>query len=114
MLDNSGFGKTIDYLQIDCEPAENTFTALKKIPFDEYKFAVITFEHDYYKEVLDGVTDKKVRERSREFLISKGYILVAGDIAPDYINSYEDWWVHPELVPAEVRDRFERMAIVDY
>jgi FkbM family methyltransferase len=83
----------IDYLQLDIEPARNTYECMLKIPFDEYKFAVITYEHDYYVDVT-----KSYREKSREFLTSKGYVLVANDISPDGISNFEDWWVHPDLV----------------
>jgi FkbM family methyltransferase len=98
-LDNSGLGKDIDYLQVDCEPAENSYKILELIPFDEYRFAVITFEHDYYCD-----DTKTVKERSRKFFYEKGYLLVAGDVSADKISSYEDWWVHPDLVSADIID----------
>jgi len=86
-------GPVVDYLQLDCDPPEVTFEILKKIPFDSFKFRVITYEHDYYN------TDKKeLREQSRQYLQSKGYILVATDIAPDEWRNYEDWYVHPDHV----------------
>lgn len=93
-------GKTIDYLQVDCEPPKISFEILKKLPFDLYKFAVITFEHDHYVDLTDSV-----RRDSREFLISKGYQLVGGDISCDHKSSQEDWWVHPELVDKNIIDR---------
>ena len=34
ILELNGFNKTIDYLQIDCDPPDNSFKALKNIPFD--------------------------------------------------------------------------------
>jgi hypothetical protein len=90
-------GSVIDYLQVDCEPAEISYQILTKIPFDEYKFAVITFEHDYYADET-----KVVKEKSREFLKTKGYIKVVGDIAPDKNSTFEDWWVHPELIDPKI------------
>jgi tetratricopeptide (TPR) repeat protein len=83
----------IDYLQVDCEPPSVTLDILKMIPLDKYRFAVITFEHDYYADVT-----RSYREKSREYLQSKGYKLVVSDIAPNNISNYEDWWVHPDLV----------------
>ena len=82
----------IDYLQVDCEPASTTFEILKRIPFDEYKFGIITFEHDYYKQ------DSNVRDESRKFLEEKGYELLIGDVAHNCLQSFEDWWIHPEIV----------------
>ena len=88
---------TIDYLQLDIEPARNTYECMVKIPFDKYKFAVITYEHDYYIDVT-----RSYRQKSRDFLKSKGYVLVVNDISPDGISSFEDWWVHPDLVDEKI------------
>jgi hypothetical protein len=104
-LDQLNEGTDWDYLQIDCDPPEATFEILLKIPFDKYRFATITYEHDYYAEQLGDF-----RSKSREYLQSKGYVLVAGNIAPDKKRSYEDWWVHPELVDKEI---MEKMKSVD-
>lgn len=101
---NNNFSEVIDYLQVDCEPAEITFKALLSIPFDKYKFRVITFEHDYY---LNHSLD--YRNLSRKFLEAHGYKRVVGDIAPDSNSTFEDWWVHPELVDSEIFT-----AMVDY
>lgn len=92
-----GYGTEIDYLQIDCEPPETTFNILLSIPFEKYKFGVITYEHDYYTDIT-----KSYREKSRQFLKSHGYILVASNIAPDDSCAYEDWWVHPDLVDKKI------------
>lgn len=86
-------GNDIDYLQIDCDPPSVTYDILLAIPFDKFRFRVITFEHDYYAD-----DTKSFREKSREYLRSKGYQLVVSDVAPDEWRNYEDWWVHPEIV----------------
>ena len=83
----------VDYLQVDCEPAENTFTALQRIPFSKYKFKVITFEHDHYTNMSSGI-----RKESREFLSNLGYRLVVNDISTDRNRSFEDWWIHPDYI----------------
>lgn len=101
---NNRLDTVIDYLQLDIEPAEITFSVLLNIPFNKYKFRIITFEHDYY---LNHSTDYK--KLSRNFLKSQGYKRVVGDIAPDSNSTFEDWWVHPELVDSEIL-----MAMVDY
>jgi hypothetical protein len=87
----------IDYLQLDIEPARNTYECMLRIPFNEYKFAVITYEHDYYVDVT-----KSYRAKSRDFLINKGYVLIANDISPDGKSNFEDWWVHPDLVSGDI------------
>lgn len=83
----------IDYLQIDCDPPSVTYDILTKIPFDKYKFAVITYEHDYHVDET-----KQFRSKSRILLKSKGYELVVSDIAPNDTDTFEDWWVYPSLV----------------
>ena len=80
-------------MQLDCDPPEITYQILLTIPFDAYKFRVITFEHDYYTD-----TNKTLQERSIKYLESYGYVRVVNNIAPDDWRSYEDWWVHPDLV----------------
>lgn len=100
----SSMGQDIDYLQVDCDPPEVTFEILKRIPFDTHRFAVITFEHDYY-------WNKHVREQSRTYLKSKGYELLVSDVAYNEFHSYEDWWVHPELVPAATRDALRSIGV---
>jgi len=82
-----------DYLQVDCEPPSISFEILKMIPFDQFKFAVITFEHDYYADL-----EKTIRDESRKYLESKGYVLVIGNVSMNDFCPYEDWWVHPDLV----------------
>jgi hypothetical protein len=101
-LDQTGEGKDWDYLQVDCDPPSATFEILKKIPFDDYRFATITYEHDYYADPQGDY-----RTKSRELLKSKGYELIAGNISPDNKRPYEDWWVHPELVKQSVIDNMQ-------
>lgn len=94
----SALGDDIDYLQIDCDPPSVTYDILLSMPWDRHRFRVITFEHDYYADET-----KSFREKSREYLKSKGYQLVVADVAPDEWRNYEDWWVHPDLVdPATI------------
>lgn len=98
------YGQDIDYLQLDCDPPSVTYEVLERIPFDKHRFAVITYEHDSYRE--DGAT---YRTKSREYLSKQGYVLVAGNIAPDKNRAFEDWWIHPELVSKE---RVEKMSSI--
>jgi len=93
LFKTSGLPENIDYLQLDCEPPSITYKALENIPFDEYKFAVITYEHDYYSD-----SDKIYRTLSRELLTNNGYKLIVGNVSPREGVIFEDWWVHPDLV----------------
>lgn len=86
-------GTHLDYLQIDCEPATTSYEVLKRIPLDKYRFAVITFEHDAY---IDD--NPEIRELSRKYLKSFGYILLVSNVSTDNYCVFEDWYVHPYLV----------------
>lgn len=94
--------KIIDYVSINWGSGENNFNILNSLPFDEYKFAVITFRHDYYFD-----STRTIKNRSRELLLSLGYKLIAGNISVDKITSYEDWWVYPALVSQDIIDIME-------
>jgi tetratricopeptide (TPR) repeat protein len=87
----------IDYLQLDIEPSRNTYELLLKIPFDKYRFGVITYEHDHYVDVT-----KTYRDKSRKYLREKGYQMVVNDISPDGISTFEDWWIHPDLIDPSI------------
>jgi hypothetical protein len=95
----------VDYLQLDCEPPKITFEILLSIPFHKYTFGVITFEHDYYLDM-----SKSYRDKSRKFLKSQGYELVAGNISPTDIANFEDWWIHPDYVRSKT---IEKLMCVD-
>jgi GR25 family glycosyltransferase involved in LPS biosynthesis len=97
LLDEMNVGTDIDYLQVDCEPSKTTFEILTAICFEKYRFAVITYEHDHSVDVTGSYRDK-----SRRFLKSYGYELVVKDVAPNDEYTFEDWWVHPDLVNPDI------------
>ncbi len=99
LLVDLNFPFNIDYLQIDCEPEQHFLEILQNIPFDIYKFGVITFEHDYY------VNKSNVKHISRDFLKSKGYELIISSVCSHEIGEFEDWWVHPDLIDREIRNK---------
>ena len=93
----SALEKHYDYLQIDIEPAINSFKVLQRIPWERTTFGLITFEHDDYLDCDD------IRKKSREYLKSKGYKLLVSDVSPTYTKnkptvSFEDWWYHPKFI----------------
>lgn len=91
MLNKLNFPNQIDYLSVDIDPAENTYLALKRCPFDNYRFSVITFEHDLY------ASGPKYAELSRVFLKSHGYQLIAKNVK-SFGRIFEDWWVDPNII----------------
>ena len=100
LLSGMDFPENIDYLQLDCDPPEVTYKILLNIPFEKYKFAVITYEHDYYCDET-----KSFQEKSRKYLDGYGYVRVVNNISPDDSRPYEDWWVHPDLISTDILNR---------
>lgn len=93
-------GPTTDYLQIDCDEA--SIEVLKKLPLNTHKFGVVTFEHDCYRL---GPT---IRDEARAIMKKHGYVLLVNDVAFTELCSYEDWYVHPDLVDINPKMRTKR------
>jgi len=92
---DNNFPKQIDYLQLDIEPAYQTLAALKQIPLTEYRFSVITYEHDLYADLAN----QQIKEESKDILYSLGYSLLVenvNDSSPDRV--FEDWWIDPQVI----------------
>lgn len=95
ILSGQNFPKQIDYLSLDID--ENSSKCLSKLPLDEYRFSVITIEHDRYR------FKDQLRNEERECLRYYGYHLLFSDVlvplgcgmGPDL--SFEDWWVDPQI-----------------
>lgn len=94
----NNFPEQIDYLQVDIDEGYgfdgrpngspySSFWGLISVPLTQYRFSVITFEHDanmYFRNI-------GIRDMQREILDSLGYTLVVRKI-------HEDWWVDPRVV----------------
>jgi hypothetical protein len=96
--------KNIDYLSLDIDPSVATLKALKELPFSDYRFAIITFEHDFY---LSG-TD--VMNESRNFLKSHGYKIIVSNVLCTG-RDFEDWYVHPKLIDEKNYKLFQNSHI---
>jgi hypothetical protein len=70
LLEENGMPKEIDFLSVDLEPPPVTWHVLLNIPFDKYRFGVIAFEHDDYR-------NWGVKEPSRKFFQERGYVLAS-------------------------------------
>jgi hypothetical protein len=102
--------RQLDYLQLDIDPSINTLGVLKRLPLDEWRFSVITFETDVYTQ------DLRARDESRAILSDHGYVLVAKDVSVMFSPvsptpiPFEDWWVDPQIVD---RDMIESLQAVN-
>lgn len=88
LFDERKYPKQIDYLQLDCDPPQITLECLKKLPLEDYRFSVITFETDLY------AGGQEVQKEQWEILSSLGYQRVVKNIKNEG-NPYEDWWIDP-------------------
>lgn len=96
---------SIDYLQIDLEVTNNstlqTLINIEQQVMSDYRFAVITFEHDVYSgNYFD------TRNKSREIFSRNGYFRVFSDVS-HVGNPYEDWYVDPSLVDMDFINRIK-------
>jgi len=102
LLDKFDKGTDFDYLQLDVEPSKTTFECLLGIPFDKYRFAVITYEHDHYVDMTGSYRDK-----SRRYLRMLGYQLMVANVSPNDNSPFEDWWYHPGLIDGSVVEKMK-------
>lgn len=102
LLSNFSEERVWDYLQLDCEPSKTTFEILLSIPFEKWKFAIITYEHDHYIDMTSSF-----REKSRRYLKAQGYELAVNDVSPNDNSPFEDWWYHPDLIDQETLNQMK-------
>lgn len=89
-FEENNFPKTIDYLQVDIEPAFQSLKALQALPLDKYRFSVITFEHDLY----DDPNNALIKQAAKDLLFSFGYVLAVENVI--HMNAiFEDWYIDP-------------------
>lgn len=80
----------IDYLQVDIDPAYQSLRALQALPLHDYRFSVITFEHDLY------AGNQEVKDAQKEILFSLGYQLARENVTDGKPEKpFEDWWIDP-------------------
>jgi len=84
-------------LQLDVEPSKTTFECLLAIPFEKYRFGIITYEHDHYVDMTGSYRDK-----SRKYLKMMGYEMLVANVSPNDNSPFEDWWYHPDLIDPEI------------
>lgn len=93
LFEEANFPLSIDYLSLDID--ENSTEVLKKLPLDEYRFKVITIEHDSH------VHGDLYKGEQRRILTLSNYHLLCGDVLNQAGRNigmeaaWEDWWIDP-------------------
>lgn len=105
LFEYNNFPSIIDYLSLDVDTL--SLSVLKNLLFLNYKFRVITIEHDAY---LYG---DKYQAPQRDLLRSDGYRLLCSNVfvqQPGFDRpncSFEDWWVYPNEFDSNILDKLE-------
>lgn len=109
-FEENNFPKQIDFLQIDIDENFNnlgkqtgdkhsSLHGLIQLPLNEYRFTIITYEH----EALNDFKKNSERDAQREILNSYGYVLLVR-------NWHDDWWVDPNVISYHDFKGYYRMA----
>lgn len=105
LLNRIGFERQIDYLSLDIDPSIQTLRCLQKLPLNDFRFSVITFETDYYNKSNGWDIAEKVKFESRKIFQSYGYEMIVGNI-----GQYEDWYVDPTVVDKKIIEQMKGSA----
>lgn len=101
-----GLPDRINFLQVDIEPPENTFSALKLAVESGLTFDFIAFEHDVYCQDVD------YNVIATEYLLTKGYKVAVYNVCsqrkrnPGVWSHIETWYVNNDI-PFETMEFFE-------
>lgn len=107
---DNNFPTQIDFLQVDIDAGyndngkavgdpNNSLLGLIQLPLNQYRFSVITFEHEY---LIDYQFDR-MRDCQRYILSSLGYSLVRR-------YPHEDWWVDSTVIPFTTFKKYYLMS----
>jgi len=97
---DNNFPEQIDYLQIDIDPPYANLEVLKRLPLSNYRFTVITFEHDLYS----NPDNAEVKESANQILNNFGYFRFADNVMvkPTRFSQkwepFEDWYLDASVV----------------
>lgn len=113
LFESNNIPVNIDYLQIDLDAASGitikTINLLDNEIFNKYKFATITVEHDIFRTNMYNT-----RELSRDIFNKHGYVRVFCDVTNRKYASYEDWYVHPDLVDMKYINKIIEINVNNY
>jgi hypothetical protein len=89
----------IDYLSFDVD--DSGARLIENFPFNEFKFKVLTVEHDKYR------FGQEVQDRMMAILTKHGYQIICKNINARPGFAFEDWYVHPDLVDMAIANKYK-------
>lgn len=112
LFEDQNFPKSIDYLSLDVDAASTE--VLAALPLDDYRFKVITIEHDSH------VYGDKYKGPQRAVLLAAGYFLLGDGVLNQSgrnigaEHAWEDWWIWPALFsPEELARLYSKNLFTD-
>lgn len=98
LFEKHNLPKIIQYVSIDIDPTTGNIDVLKSLPFDDYIFNAITFEHNLYLKDHPNSTEtphvERVKNEAKEFMASQGYTLYKEDVEFQPGKPFEDWYIY--------------------
>lgn len=91
----------VDYLQVDVEPARNTFTALQNVLKQGIKFNCCTFEHDHYRKKKKDADYKILAD---ELMSQYGYKIAVDNVCSRKNSKYYETWYVANDIEFEYKD----------
>jgi len=91
LLEQKQYPKRIDYLSVDID--ESSAKVLEILPLNDYRFSIITTEHDGYRfgDTLRSIERDIFNKHSYTLLCSDVLVPLGCGMGPDL--PFEDWWV---------------------
>lgn len=110
LINDHNLPEQIDFLQTDVDSGELDIELLEKVLYTGRKFSVIMFEHNIFL----GSNFEKVE--SAKLLEKFGYQkvvdnIVCKDFGQEKFVAFEDWWVDPKVVDANIVNKFKTLDI---
>jgi len=98
LFEEHNLPKVIHYVSIDIDPTTANIEVLKSLPFDDYIFNAITFEHNLYLKDHPNSSEtphvERVKKEAKEFMASQGYTLRKEDAEFEPGKPFEDWYTY--------------------
>jgi len=92
ILQENNCPKIIDYLSFDVDDA--TDKTLDNFPINDFKFKLITFEHNLYLGQNSQYANLKEKAKN---LFNQEYDILIEDVKLSGFGAVEDWYIHKEL-----------------
>lgn len=104
-----GKGRLVSYISFDVD--SSTIKALENFPFEEFPFAVMSFEHDLYRQDGQAKKDACIKRLEKE-----NYAILMENVKAKPSLPFEDWWINldcfdPDIISFRGRELLWQEAV---